>query len=175
MNAWETSQAPVGELKKIACVKYLAGSWYIISIQIGICYSDNHHNTRRGWKRNKHSDDKDDDIDDYLDWLWIPVIWTVILELLLTNHKTSALLQPPLHFCQTRLRSPWELNDRYLAPSKCSRSVGLAWRMQRPTLCSLERVYLFVDPDGSQAILLLVRLPSRTMPSIKSCVQRKVG
>lgn len=75
MNEWETSQALVGELKKIACIKYLAGSWHIISIQIGICYSDNSHSTKwRGWKRNKHGDDKDDDIDDYQDWLWIPVI-----------------------------------------------------------------------------------------------------
>lgn len=74
MNEWETSQALVGELKKIACIKYLAGSWHIISIQIGICYSNNSHSTRRGWKRNKHGDDKDDDIDNYQDWLWSPVI-----------------------------------------------------------------------------------------------------
>lgn len=74
----------------MACIKYLVGSWHITSTEISVCYSNNNYNKRR--KRNKYDGNNDDDSDDYHNWLWMPIIGTVILALLLTSHDTVAFL-----------------------------------------------------------------------------------
>lgn len=40
------------------------------------------------------------------DWLWSLMTWIALLALLLTSHKTIALLNLHLHFCPHLLRLP---------------------------------------------------------------------